>query len=201
MERIGSSKGQDGEAISWLDGELKISVRKLLQLTVILAFGACSFYLFERIELALDTESGGIGYRNSPYVNMIPIECRRTAALVGSQSPFSADNSGYQGLDKALLRPTGNVYSLPASEEALGFGMKGLPCMGYGFLMTLHADNYRRMDRYVNEKGQLVATVTIEVHRPYRKPTPNHEWPDPWNEIAYPPKRDLSLVRSNTFSN
>jgi hypothetical protein len=99
-------------------------------------------------------------------------------------------------METLLLKPSTWVYSLPKSEAKLGFGMRGIPCLGYNFLMVLHGEDFHQVDKYVNEKGEVVAIVTTEVIKPYRSSTAQSEWGTrpTWPEIGNPPANDASLV-------
>lgn len=133
---------------------------------------------------------GGVGFRGSPYYSIIPSECRGSAAFSG------ATRATQTWAEIVLLKPSTWVYSLPESEKKLGFGMRGVPCMGYDFLMVLHGEDFKHVNKYVNEKGEVVATVTTEVIKPYRQQIPQSDWGSvpTWPELGNPPVNDASLV-------
>lgn len=178
-----------------------VTVKQLLQFAV--AIGVVIFVV--DISLVINETwkryAGVLGTRDSPYAQMIPAECRRSASNATSISmptysnlALSADVTRRLFLDTFLIRPFGYIYSLPDSEKKLGFGMRGMPCMGYNFLMILHGKDFRRTDLYVNDAGEIIASVTYEVIKPYRNPLPREQWISSWNEVSTPPANDASLV-------
>lgn len=176
------------------------TVRELLRVLATVAILLAAIYGFRLFQLVWLNQYGGVGYRNSPYAVMVPAECHKSAADAGQLSIHFSTQAGVPEhlrrslfLDALLLRPTGDIYSLPAAEKKLGPGMRGLPCMGYDFLVRLHGGSFARKDRYVDEHGKLIATVTTEVYRPYREPLPQGKWIDPWDDITNPPANDASL--------
>ena len=93
-----------------------------------------------------------------------------------------------------MLKPSTWVYSLPESEKKLGFGMRGLPCRGYNFLMLLHGSDFKQVDKYVDESGGVVAIVTTEILKPYREPVSNLAEVVTWPEMGNPSPNDASLT-------
>ncbi len=167
-----------------------LTVRQIWRWTRRAMYLAIPVYIGAVIVHAWNLEMGGVGFRASPYYSIIPPECRGSAAFSGSTKGSKIS------LDQYLLRPSTWVYSLPESERKLGFGMRGIPCMGYNFLMVLHGKDFKHVDKYVNEKGEVVATVTTEVFEPYRAPMQESEWGamPSWPELGKPPANDASLV-------
>lgn len=172
-------------------------------LIFLLATGGIIFVLYIRAYISDGwiKQFGGSGYKDSPYAKVVPVECRKSAGLAGdlrmpSPGRLIVNDKLNKSLlrDTLLLRPTGYIYSLSESEKRLGFGMRGLPCMGYDFLMILHATDFKRKDLYINEAGDVVASITYEVIKPYRDPLPNNLWSDNWAEITQPPQNDSSLT-------
>lgn len=166
------------------------TVRQVWRWTRRAIYLAIPVYIGAVVAHSWNLKMGGVGYRDSPYYSSIPSECRGSAAFAGKT------RGAQSGLESYLLRPSTWVISLSESEKKLGFGMRGIPCMGYNFLMVLHGEDFKQIYKYVNEKGEVVATVTTEVIKPYRPPTPRSEWaPRPtWSELGNPPTNDASLV-------
>lgn len=166
------------------------TVRQVWRWTRRTIYLAIPVYIGAVVVHAWNLKMGGIGFRASPYYSIIPSECRGSASTAGNT------RGAQTGLESYLLRPSTWVISLPESEKKLGFGMRGIPCMGYNFLMVLHGEDFKQVDKYVNEKGEVVATVTTEVIKPYRSPTPKSKWGaiPTWPELGNPPTNDASLV-------
>jgi hypothetical protein len=82
---------------------------------------------------AWDIKMGGFPLKESPYYLQVPVECRA--------SVMKATSIGGSGLlsKVPLFQPDTAVLSLALTEEKLGYGMKGLPCMGWEFLTSLHS--------------------------------------------------------------
>jgi len=168
-----------------------LTVRQLIRGVRRLFFFALAFYLVALFIHDWNREMGGVAHRDSPYWNEIPVECRASALWAGMNRTERTAN------EWLLLEPPSFIYSLPQSEKKLGFGMRGFPCMGYDFLMVLHGTNYKRINKFVNEDGEVAASITIEVLKPYRPPVSQAIWSERsnWPEIDNPPSNDSSLVR------
>jgi hypothetical protein len=124
---------------------------------------------------------------------LVPEACRNSAAIAGNTS----GTVGLQPLnEKILLFPSTRIYSLSESEDKLGFGFRGFQCMGYDFLILLHGENFSQIHKYVNANGEVVATVTFNIYRPYRKPISRDKLAAlPVTEFGNTPKNDESLVK------
>jgi hypothetical protein len=166
------------------------TVRQVWRWTRRTIYVAIPLYIVLFFLHAWNLKMGGIGFRASPYLSMIPQECRVSASIAGTTG------SPQTWAEQLLLKPSTRVYSLPASEEKLGFGMRGIPCRGYNFLMLLHGRDFEQVEKYVNESGEVVAVVTTEVIRPYKPPISQSELRalPTWPEIGNPPANDASLV-------
>lgn len=68
--------------------------------------------------------------------------------------------------------------------------------MGYNFLMVLHATNFKKVEKYVDDNGNLVGTITYEIVRPYRPPVSLDEMKKlkPWPELSSETKNNTGLV-------
>lgn len=169
------------------------TVRQVWRWTRRAIYLAIPVYIGAVVAHSWNLKMGGVGYRDSPYYSIIPSECRGSASSVG----FTGARSWVlTWRDQLLMKPSTWVYSLPESEKKLGFGMRGMPCMGYDFLMVLHGEDFKHVNKYVNEKGEVVATVTTEVIKPYRQQIPQSDWGSvpTWPELGNPPVNDASLV-------
>lgn len=175
-----------------------ITLRQIVRTLVIALIIAVCIYIPAFLIDSWNRQMRSDSYRASPYYAQIPPECR----LAGlSAISISGQGDSQTTLDSLLMRPYAWAYSLPDSEKKLGIGMMGLRCMGYRFLAVLHSPGYKHIDRYVDEKGLLIATVSIEVHNAYRTPDSPEileqrpYWPE-LNQLGIPAsvRNDLSLV-------
>ena len=165
-----------------------IAVRQILRWARISAYLAILVYIGMLFSHSWDLKMGGVGFRASPYYSLIPPDCRRSASFAGV-------TSGHQTwIEQLMLKPSTWVYSLPESEKKLGFGMRGLPCRGYNFLMLLHGSDFKQVDKYVDESGAVVAIVTTEILKPYREPVSNLAEVVTWPEMGNPSPNDASLT-------
>ena len=65
--------------------------------------------------------------------------------------------------------------------------------------MALHATNFKRRDLFVDASGDVIASITYEVMKPYKKPLPENllirqDWSDVWTN-----PNDKSLVSPIVF--
>ena len=177
------------------------TVKQILLLVVLIILVALGIYIACMFSAGWKKQYSGVGFRDSPYHTLIPSECRKSAARSGQEGMkfstpvvLSSDLEQRLARDALMLEPSGYIFSFPESEKKLGFGMRGLPCMGFDFLMILHGTDFKRKDTYVNEEGEVVATITYDVIKPYKQPLPNNLWLNSWDEIKSPPQNDASLV-------
>ena len=167
-----------------------ISVRQIFRWARRCLYVMVLIYLFLWIQHDWNLKMGPTGHFNSPYRSLIPSECHRDALSFG-------DTRTPQTLrEHIFLEPPTEVISLSKSEEKLGYGMRGIPCMGYNFLMVLHATNFKKVEKYVDDNGNLIGTITYEIVRPYRPPVSRDEMKKlkPWPELESEPKNDTGLV-------
>ena len=145
---------------------------------------------------------GQIGQADSPYAKLLPKDCRKSVTMASGGTKFISqikDRKFVKLFNPWLLTPPTNVYSLPESEKKLGFGMQGIPCMGWDFLMILHATNFKRQDLFVNDNGDVIASITYEVMKPYKNPLPRNLWDrQEWSDVWTNPN-DKSLVSPIVF--
>jgi hypothetical protein len=171
--------------------EKTITVRQILRFAVVVFLLLIVAYIPAYMVHMWNLEMKSIGFRDSPYYSVIPSECRYGATTAGDHG------QGGHLLERLFfISPSTFIYSLPDLEKKLGYGMKGFPCMGYDFLMLLHGHDFSRVEKYLDENGNVVAVVTTEIIKPYRPPVPAEIWrnlPD-WPEIGNPPANDASLV-------
>jgi hypothetical protein len=155
---------------NFLDKTFTLSFRQVLQwmrygLYVIVPVYLVLFFLNE-----WEKKMDGFGLRASPYYLQVPIECRA--------SVMRATEVASSGLWNKVpfLQPDTAVLSLSLTEDKLGYGMKGLPCMGWEFLTSLHVTDTTRVQKFVNAKGDVVAIITLEVKKPFREELKREDW-------------------------
>jgi hypothetical protein len=182
--------------------DISVTVRQIRNLLVKGGIVLIFVYAAVWLEKTWDKKYHSVGYRASPYYSTIPPECRRSAAFSGDKKTrflqykqMSDELIRDDIVDQILLRPSGYIYSLPESEKKIGYGMNGIPCMGYDFLVLLHGNEFKRTDKYVNAQGEIIATVTMDVRKPYREPLAADAIAKqvPWEEIVHPVANDASL--------
>jgi len=171
-------------------------VREILGAFLMCLSTAFTVYLYLWVTHDWRLKMEPTGHLNSPYRELIPSECRLSASSFGDTR---TDQTLWENMK---LTPSTRIYSLSNSEEKLGFGMKGIPCMGYNFLMVLHARQFKAIEKYVDKDGEVVGTITYEIYRPYRLPVSREKRRElaQWPELDVPPKNDATLAlatRSN----
>ena len=177
------------------------TVKQILIAVFVMCVPLIYVYFYFILTDAAKRQYGSIAFRTSPYAKLVPSICRKSALFAVNSGPqfpnYEALNNQLKKLmqhDTLLLKPQGYIFSLSDSEKKLGFGMQGLPCMGFDFLMILHGKNFSKRDVYINEHGEVVATVTYEIIKPYKEPLPRESWFEGWGEITNSDMNDASLV-------
>lgn len=156
----------------FLDKTITLSVRQVWRWIRRTLYLLVPIYLVLVFLHSWDNKVGGFPLKASPYYLQVPPECRTSvmkATTVGSSGLLSKI---------PIFQPETTVLSLPLTEEKLGYGMKGLPCMGWDFLTSLHVHDMSRVQKFVDARGDLIAILTLEVKKPFHAPLTREEWND-----------------------
>ena len=153
-----------------LDKTITISMRQVWRWTRWCLYLLFPFYLALIFMNSWDLKMGAVPLKASPYYLQVPVECR-TSVMNATSGSVNGSIS-----EAVLLKPKTQAFSLTSTESKLGFGMRGLPCMGWDFLTSLHTQNYVRVQKFFNADGDVVAVLTLEVKKPLHAELTREEW-------------------------